>query len=189
MHVLNFMNRGIAVCPVVVHSEVVRRIAGDFAHEICNPGMACAIACTGRADELVALVSKRQNLAVPGICGLLSRDPIALGLVEEMDDAILRLFDSCPVIARELSGIVNHRTEWCAAFELRRCPGVPVTDGLYWAVEVDMIQLAGTIVGVGIIPEQASLAGHLLGTGVHSGLTRKRQPLYCKVELIRFRGT
>ena len=72
MHGLNLSNRCVAVCPVVVHSEVVWRISGDFAHEVCDPGMARAIACTGRADELVALFSKRQDLAVPGICGLLS---------------------------------------------------------------------------------------------------------------------
>lgn len=101
-----------------------------------------------------------------------------------MDDAILRLLDSCPVITRELSGVVNHWTKWCAAFELWGGPGVPITDGVYGTVEVDLVQLAGTIVGVRIIPEQASFAGHLVQTVVRSSLTGKQQPLDCKVELI-----
>ena len=162
MHILDLSNRGVAVCPVVVHSEIIWRIAGDFVHEIRDPGVAGVIARTGGADELVALTPKWHDLAEPGICGLLGRYPIALGLVEIMDDAVMRLLDSCPVAARQLSGVVDHRTKRGAAFELWGCPGVPVTDGPYGTVEVDMIQLAGTIVGVGPIPEQASFVGHLV---------------------------
>ena len=43
VHVLDFLNRSVAIRPVVVHSEVVRGIAGDLAHEIRNPGMASVI--------------------------------------------------------------------------------------------------------------------------------------------------
>lgn len=56
---------------------------------------------------------------------------------------------------------MNHRAEWCAAFELRRCPGIPVTDGVHGAVEIDLVHLAGAIVGVGVVPKQASFLRHL----------------------------
>ena len=102
VHVLDFLNGGVAVCPVVVHPEVVGRVAGDFAHEIGDPSVSGVIACARRADELVALVSKREDFVVPDICGLLCGDATALGLVEEVDDAVTCPLDSGPVVAREL---------------------------------------------------------------------------------------
>ena len=45
VHVLDFLNRSVAIRPVVVHAEVVGRIAGDLAHEIRNPSVASVIAC------------------------------------------------------------------------------------------------------------------------------------------------
>ena len=102
VHILDFLNRGVAVCPVVVHSEVVGRIAGDFAHEVRDPSVSGVITCARRADKLVALVSKWEDLVVPDIRGLLCRDATALGLIEEVDDAVACPLDSGPVVAREL---------------------------------------------------------------------------------------
>ena len=102
VHILDFSNRSVAVGSVVVHSEVVGRIAGDFAHEVGDPSVSGIIACARRADELVALVSKRDNLVVPNVGGLLRRDATALGLIEEVDDAVMCPLDGGPVVAREL---------------------------------------------------------------------------------------
>ena len=128
VHILDLLDRGVAVGPVVVHSEVVGRVAGDFAHEIRDPSVSGAIARARRADELVAFVSKGDDLVVPDVGGLLRRDATALGLVEEVDDAVACPLDGGPVVARELGEVVDHRSEWCTAFELWRCPGIPVTD-------------------------------------------------------------
>lgn len=61
---------------------------------------------------------------------------------------------------------MNHGTERCAAFELWRCPGIPVANGMHGTVEVDFVQLPGAVVGIGVVPEQASFLGHLLQTVV-----------------------
>lgn len=184
MHVLNCLNSGVAVLPVIVHSEIVGWIAGDFLHEICDPRMTGIVASTRRTNELVALVSKGQDLVVPGVCGLLGRDPSTLGLVIEMDDAIMRPLDSCPVVTIELRGVVDHRMKWCAAFKLRGCPSVPVADGVHWAVEIDFVHLARTIVGVGIVPEQASFRGHSVQSGICDLLAVKRRCLGYSVPFV-----
>ena len=78
-----------------------------------------------------------------------------------MDDAVLRPLYSCPIVARELPSIMNHGAERSASFELRGCPGIPIADGVYGPVKVDLVQLAGAVVGVGVVPEQASFLRHL----------------------------
>ena len=102
VHVLYLSDRGVAVCAVIVHSEIVGRIAGDFAHEVGDPGVSGVVACARGADELVALVSKGDDLVVPDVGGLLRRDAAALGLVEEVDDAVACTLDGGPVVAGEL---------------------------------------------------------------------------------------
>ena len=79
-----------------------------------------------------------------------------------MYDAVLRPLDDCPVVSRELPGVVNHGTERCAAFEFGWCPGVPIADGVHRSVEVDLVHLAGAIIGVGVVPEQASFLRHFV---------------------------
>ena len=59
VHFLNLLNGGVSVGPVVVHSEVVRRVVGDFLHEVRDPSVPGGIACAGRADELIAFISER----------------------------------------------------------------------------------------------------------------------------------
>ena len=51
---------------------------------------------------------------------------------------------------------MNHRSERSAAFELRRHPSIPVGYGGDWALEVDLIHLTGTRVGVSVVPEETS---------------------------------
>lgn len=128
MHFLDFLNRSVAIGPVIVHSEVVGGAAGDLAHEVRNPSVTGVVASAGRADELVASLSEMHNLVVPGGCRLLRGDAVALRLVEEVDDAVLRRLDGCPVVSREICGAVDHGSEGCAAFELGWCPGIPVAD-------------------------------------------------------------
>ena len=99
-------------------------------------------------------------MAGPDLGGLLRGDAIALGLVEEMNDAVACVLDGGPVIARKVRGAVDHRTEWCTALELWGCPGIPVADRVHGAFEVDFVNLFGTVVGVGIVPEQASFSCH-----------------------------
>ena len=178
MHILDFLNRSIAIRPVVVHPQVVWRVAGDLAHEVRDPGVARVVACAGRADELVALVSQWQHLAVPGVRRLLRGDAIALRLVEEVDDTVLGRLNDSPIVPRELPSVVDHGSERCAAFELRRGPGVPVTDGVRGAVKVDLVHLAGAVVGVGIVPEQASFLSHV-GHGVVCCCFARKQSNFC----------
>lgn len=97
---------------------------------------------------------------------MLGRDSTTLGLVIEMDDAIVGSLDRCPVVAIELRGVVDHRTKWCATFKLRGCPSVPVADGVYGAVETNFVHLARAVVGVGVVPEQASFRGHHVQSGI-----------------------
>ena len=78
-----------------------------------------------------------------------------------MNDAVLGRLDDGPVGAGELAGVVNHGTERRAAFELGRRPGIPVADGVHGAVEVDLVHLAGAVVGVGVVPEEAPFLSHL----------------------------
>ena len=139
MHVPNLSNRSIAVCAIIVHSEIVGRVAGNFAHEIRDPSVAGVVACAGRADELVALVAQRCHLAVPGVGGVLRGDAGALGLVEVVDDAVVGGLDRGPVLTGELAGVVDHGAEGGAGFELGGRPGVPVADGVDGAVEVDLV--------------------------------------------------
>ena len=70
-----------------------------------------------------------------------------------MDDAVGGRLDGGPVGAGEVGGGVDHGAEWGAAFELRRCPGVPVAEGVEGAGEVDLVELAGAVLGVGVVPE------------------------------------
>ena len=160
VHVLDISDGGVAVGPVVVHPEVVGRVAGDLGHERGNPGVAGVIAGAGRADELVSAFSQRHYLVVPGVCGLLRGDASALRLVEKVDDAVCRSLDDGPVAAGELPGIVDHGTERCAALELGWCPGVPVADGMHGTVEVDLVHLARAVIGVCVVPEETSFWGH-----------------------------
>lgn len=44
MHILDLLDRSVAVGAVVVHPEVVGRVAGDLAHEIRYPGVSGVIA-------------------------------------------------------------------------------------------------------------------------------------------------
>ena len=139
MHVLDLLDGGVAVGAVVVHAEVVGGVGGDLAHEIRDPGVAGVVAGAGRADELVALVSEREDLAVPRVGGLLGGDAVAFGLVEEVDDAVLRCLDGVPVGSGELAGVVDHGAEGRAAFEFGGGPGVPVAEGVHGTVEVDLV--------------------------------------------------
>ena len=79
-----------------------------------------------------------------------------------MDDAFLGRLNDCPVATRELSSVVNHRAEWGAAFELGRCPCIPVADRVHGTVEVDLVYLTGAVVGVGVVPEEAPFWSHLV---------------------------
>ena len=121
------------------------------------------------------MVSERHNLAVPGIGCLLCGNAVALGLVEKVYDAVLRPLDDCPVVSGELPGVVDHGAEGCAAFELGWCPGVPVADGVHGSVEVDLVHLAGAVVGVGVVPEQASFWSHLVRGVVCDNLENERR--------------
>ena len=79
-----------------------------------------------------------------------------------MDDAVLGPLNDCPVVTRELPGVVNHRAEWGAAFELEWCPGIPVANRVHGTVEVDFVHLTRAVVGIGVVPEEASFSSHLV---------------------------
>lgn len=94
----------------------------------------------------------------------------------------MRPLDSCPVVAIELRGVVDHRTKWCAAFKLRGCPSVPIADGAYGAIEIDFVHLARAVVGVGVVPEQAPFRGHPVQSGICDLLAVERQRLGYSVQ-------
>ncbi len=71
VHILDLGDGGVAGGAVVVHAEVVGRVAGDFAHKVGDPGVAGGVAGAGGADELVALGAEGEHLVVPGVGGLL----------------------------------------------------------------------------------------------------------------------
>ena len=173
MHVLDLLDRSVAVCAVVVHPEIIGRVAGDFAHEIRDPRVARVIARAGRADELVALVPQRDHLAVPGVSGLLRRDAGALGLVEVVDYAVVGGADGGPVLTGELAEVVDHGAEGGAVLELGGGPGVPVAEGVEGAGEVDLVEAGGAVGGVGVVPEEAAFLGHL-GRGSVGGCVSER---------------
>ena len=139
VHVLYLVYRGVPVCPVIMHPEIIGRVAGDFTHEIRDPGVTSVIARAGRADEFVALVSQGDYLAVPGVGGLLRRNAGALGLVEVVDYAVVRGLNGGPVLAGEFAEVVDHGAEGGAVLELWGGPGVPVAEGAHRAVEVDLV--------------------------------------------------
>ncbi len=70
-----------------------------------------------------------------------------------MDDGVLGALDGGPVGAGEVAGGVDHGAEGGAAFELRGGPGVPVAEGVEGAGEVDLVELVGAVLGVGVVPE------------------------------------
>ena len=139
MHTLDLPDRRIAVLAVVVHTKIIGRGAGDSAHEVGEPGAAGVVAGAGGADELVALAAEREYLGIPDVGGLLRGDAAALGLVEEVDDAVLGALDGGPVVAGEIAEAADHGAEGGAAFELGGRPGVPVAEGVDGAVEVHLV--------------------------------------------------
>lgn len=127
-----------------MHTQIIRRVVRDTAHEILDPFLALGIARAGRADQLLPLMlAQREHLLAPDIGRVLGSDARAFRLVEEQDDGFLCVLDVLPVAAGELGFEMDHRTERGAAFELGRDPGVPVADGGDGAFEVDGVHGPG----------------------------------------------
>ncbi len=70
-----------------------------------------------------------------------------------MDYAVLGALDGGPVGAGEVGGGADHGAEGGAGFELGGGPGVPVAEGVEGAGEVDLVELVGAILGVGVVPK------------------------------------
>lgn len=145
MHVLKVADGSVPVRAVVMQSEVVRSLAGGAFHEIGNPRLAGGVVRARRADEpLPFVLAKRDHLSEPEVGRVLGGDVGAFGLVEVMDDRLVRLLDVVPVAARKLGFQVYHGPVRIAAFELGRYPRVPVAYGRDGPVEVDSIHRHGT---------------------------------------------
>jgi hypothetical protein len=52
---------------------------------------------------------------------------------------------------------MDHRTKWGAAFQLWWDPGVPVRNRGDGSVEIDLVHLVWTVVGIGVVPKEAAL--------------------------------
>ena len=176
MHAFKVFDGLVVVRTVPMQTQKVRRVSLDASHEVVDPIDAIRIAGARRADELVTvLLAKRYDLLEPEVRGLLRRDVGSFGFVEVMDDGVARAVDAIPVVTGEFGQIVDHGTEWSAAFQLGRCPGVPVADGFHGTGEVDFVHffwdsLMSRTVGVGPVPEEASLFDDHLGRYLRSEL-------------------
>ena len=105
-------------------------------------------------------------MVVPLFGGCCGADACALGLIEEVDDGFLGVFDVGPVLAGELGLEMNHWAERGAVLEFGGVPGVPVGDGVYGAFEVYFVHHLGTVFGVGPVPEETALFDdHVGGLG------------------------
>ena len=173
MHVLEILNRGIRIRAIVMQTQKVRRIGTDAIHKVVDPLLALGITAARRADELILLFPpQRDDLLEPDIGGLLGQNAIALRLVEVVDDLALAGADAVPVVAGELSHVVDHGAEGGAVVELGGGPGVPVAYGYEGAAEIDFVHGPGDAgvggaVGVGPVPEEAALEVYHGGRGWH----------------------
>lgn len=139
---------------VVMHPQEIGRGAGNAVHEIREPFLPRRVAGAGRADEFFALVlAQGQHFVVPDFGGVFGGNAGAFGLVEEEDDGFFAVLDVVPVVARELAFEADHGAEGGAVLEFGGVPGVPVDDGGDGAFEVDFVDLAGDVAGVGPVWE------------------------------------
>ena len=140
MHILNEINRSLRFGAIEMQAQVIRRVVRDTVHEVVNPCLTLCIARAARAYEFLAFVlSKRQHLRAPNVCGVLGADACAFGLVEEEDDLLVGGFDPLPVIPGELGLEMDHGSKRSAASKLGWSPGVPVADGGDGTFEIHVI--------------------------------------------------
>ncbi len=139
---------------VIMHPQEIRRVARDAVHEIREPFLARRVAGARGPDEFLPLVlAQGEHFVVPDFGGVFGGNAGAFGLVEEEDDGFLAVLDVVPVAARKLAFEADHGAEGGAVFEFGGVPGVPVDDGGDGAFEVDLVDLAGDVAGVGPVWE------------------------------------
>lgn len=180
VHLLEILDCSILIGTVVVYAKVIRRIAGNPMHEISDPCLTWRVTGTRRADQLIAISAKLHHLLEPDICSLSRGYPGSFWLIEVVDDTMLRVFDVGPVAPGKLSHVMDHGPKWSPAFQLRRCPGVPlssisfflqcgtreittyIADGVHWSSKVNFVHLlwdafVAWTIGIGPVPKQTSL--------------------------------
>lgn len=127
VHRLDERNRLVALVPIVVQTQVVRRVVLDTVHKVRDPLLSSLVVGAAGADELLALVlAQREHLLVPQVCGVLCGDSRALRLVEVVDHCLVAVLDVFPVVAAELFFQSDHGSEGGSVVELGWVPGVPV---------------------------------------------------------------
>lgn len=157
VHILHVFYSGIGVCTIVMHSEIIGGFPGNVIHEVCNPRLSFRAVGARGTDEFLSFLAKGNHMAAPQVCGMRRRDTGELGLVEKVDDRLIRFLDPLPVLSGELGFQVDHGAERSATLEFRRRPCVPIANRAYWALEVDFVHRprntrVALAVGIGPIP-------------------------------------
>lgn len=99
VHGLEVLDGSISIGAIVVNAEEIGRVGRNAVHEVGDPSLPLFVAGAGGTDEFFAfLLAERQHLLDPDIGGMLGGDTGALGLIEEVDDRLIGIFNVGPVL-------------------------------------------------------------------------------------------